>query len=30
VIFPAIAIATLTIAVNMMIDGFGLRARVER
>jgi peptide/nickel transport system permease protein len=30
VIFPAIAIATLTIAVNMMIDGFGLRSRVER
>ena len=33
VIAPAIAIATLTIAVNMMIDGLGgrgLRARIER
>jgi len=30
VIAPAIAIATLTIAVNMVIDGFGSRARVER
>jgi len=33
VIAPAIAIATLTIAVNMMIDGLGgrrLRAKIER